>query len=74
VKAESRPFRRLRDDDDRNRSPVGGQRAWARDVRELADEDLLACVRAQVSVERAVDRYRRPRRAHRGPVRFEVPA
>jgi hypothetical protein len=49
----------------------GGQRAWAREVNCLADEDLILCVRAQVAVDDAVNTYRRNAAP---PISFEVPA
>jgi hypothetical protein len=69
----SRPARRLPETSSGlHRSRVGGHRAWAREVRGFSDEDLLASVRAQVSVDRAADRYRLPHRPEQ--VKFVVPA
>jgi hypothetical protein len=56
----SRPARRLPENSTRgDRNRLGGRRAWEREVRAFSDEDLLACVRAQASVDRAVIRYRK---------------
>lgn len=41
----------------------GAQRAWEREVRDLSDEELRLCVRAQVAVDRAVEHRRKARPA-----------
>jgi hypothetical protein len=50
---------------------IGGGRAWAREVRNFSDEELLRCVRAQVAVDRAVNTYRSSAAT---PIRFDVPS
>jgi hypothetical protein len=57
---ESRPARWLPDDSRAvDLTARRGQRAWAREVRQLADEELMHVVRGMAAVDRAVDGYRR---------------
>ena len=70
---ESRPVRRLSENfftTKPNMHP-GEQRAWEREVRRFNDEELIACVRAQVAVDRACNTYRKSAAA---PYSFDVPS
>jgi hypothetical protein len=60
----SRPARRLPDNDTASdRSGIGGQRAWRREVRQLSDEELQQIARGLAQVDRAVENCRRARAA-----------
>ena len=71
---ERRPSRRLPDNWNAACEPSvrpGDRRAWACQVRQLSDDELIQCVRAQVAVDHAVDTYRASAAA---PIHFDVPA
>jgi hypothetical protein len=74
MKGRSRPSRRLPDNWNAACEPSvrpGDRRAWARQVREFSDEELVQCVRAQVAVDRAVNTHLASAAAS---IRFDVPA
>lgn len=74
MNGKSRPARRLPDNWNAACEPnarPGDRRAWARQVRQLSDDELLRCVRAQVAVDHAVDTYRASAVA---PIHFDAPS
>jgi hypothetical protein len=57
---ESRPARRLPNHDLREQpTRLGGCRAWRREINRLPDDELIRVVRGMVSVDHAVNTYRR---------------
>lgn len=62
---EHRPRRRSagtsssRGDPPEPEPPLGGQRAWHRQVNNLSDDELIGVVRGMVAVDRAVNAFRK---------------